>query len=143
MKTIFVAILFFTTGVASATLPPVTGSGITGHIPIWTNGPNSELGDSKIRQYSGGVAVETPNSFFHAGDFNGDGARNYIHIGSNGNIDVQSTTKITLGDAENQSDNPNGCEVRVHGKLMLPNLLHCARLGTDADGFVVCKEFEQ
>lgn len=127
----------------TAWLPPVTGSGATGTVPIWTNGPNSELGDSKIRQYSGGgVAIDVPNSFFWVGDFSGNDAHNYIHIGSNGNIDVQSVTKITLGDAEQQSGDPDACEIRVHGKMMLPNLPNCARLGTDGDGFVVCKEYE-
>lgn len=135
-------VLIFIAVLATAWLPAVTGSGTTNQVPIWTNGPNSELGDSKIRQYSGGLAIETPNTFFWVGDFDGNGAHNYIHIGSNGNIDLQSVTKITLGDAEQQSGDPDSCEIRIHGIMMLPNILNCARLGTDGDGFVVCKEYE-
>lgn len=142
MKFILTGVLAIATIGWSVPLPPVTGSGTTGKLAIWTDGANSELGDSKIRQYGSTVAIETPNGTFHAGDFDGYGAHNYIHVGSDGSLDLQSATRISIGDTEAQSENPNAAVVNVNGRLVLPNIRDCARLGTDGDGVVVCKEFE-
>ena len=69
----------------------VVGLGTTGNLPLWTDGPNSVIGDSVLTQVAGNLVQPTGNFTLSAGTTNLNGA---VSIDSNGSFVSQASLTL-------------------------------------------------